>query len=284
MKKLWKYIQANWRKKQRIVSVDPQTYEEHWQVNTSFSVVFYIILGLLLLTGVGTYLIIAQTGLSEYITGEDSQTKLKAALDAEKKTEDIEKKLETELLYWENVRARLADETDSTDYTTDTIMNRTFDADTITFTRSAEDSLLRLKFQDSGMAGSEEKGLSSVYFYSPIPGGKILVAEDKHEGLFIRSREQATVHSTLDGTVIFTGWTTDGKHEMHLQHANGVLSIYKFNQSLLHQRGDKVKAGEAIAIAGTLPKNQGTGIAFELWQNGRSLKPENYIIFATYGD
>ena len=284
MKKLWKYIQANWRKKQRIVSVDPLTYQEHWQLNTSFSTVFYIILGLLLVTGISTYLIIATTGLSEYITGQDSQTKLKAALDADKKTEEIERKLEVERMYWDNLRARLLDEEDSTDYAADTILNRTFDADTITFNRSPEDSLLRLKFQDSGVTGSEDKGLSSVYFFSPAPGGKIAERTTKDGPLFIQCRNQATIHSTLDGTIIFTGWTTNGKYEMHIQHANGVLSMYKFTQSLLHQKGNKVKAGEAIAIAGNLPDNLGWGVGFEIWQNGHALSPENYIIFATYGD
>jgi murein DD-endopeptidase MepM/ murein hydrolase activator NlpD len=51
--------------------------------------------------------------------------------------------------------------------------------------------------------------------------------------------------------------------------ANDLVSIYKHNSVLLKKVGDKVKAGEAIAIVGNSGElTTGPHLHFELWLKG----------------
>ena len=56
--------------------------------------------------------------------------------------------------------------------------------------------------------------------------------------------------------------------------------MYKHNAELLKKTGDKVQAGEAIAIIGNSGElSTGPHLHFELWHNGTALNPEEYIDF-----
>jgi murein DD-endopeptidase MepM/ murein hydrolase activator NlpD len=49
---------------------------------------------------------------------------------------------------------------------------------------------------------------------------------------------------------------------------------------LLKRTGDRVKAGESIAIIGNSgEQTTGSHLHFELWHNGVPLNPEDYIAF-----
>jgi murein DD-endopeptidase MepM/ murein hydrolase activator NlpD len=59
-----------------------------------------------------------------------------------------------------------------------------------------------------------------------------------------------------------------------------LVSVYKHNAELLKKTGDKVKAGEAIAIIGNSGElSTGPHLHFELWHNGTALNPEQFIDF-----
>ena len=84
----------------------------------------------------------------------------------------------------------------------------------------------------------------------------------------------------LDGVIIFAGFTIETGYVIYIQHENNLVSVYKHNSELLKNIGDKVKAGEAIAIIGnTGHLSYGPHLHFELWHNGRALNPELYIDF-----
>ena len=66
-----------------------------------------------------------------------------------------------------------------------------------------------------------------------------------------------------------------------IQHADNVISVYKHNSALLKKIGDKVSAGEAIAIIGnTGTMSDGPHLHFELWYDGKPVNPENFINFS----
>ena len=58
------------------------------------------------------------------------------------------------------------------------------------------------------------------------------------------------------------------------------MSFYKHNSKNLKNIGDYVKSGEGIAIIGSSGElSSGPHLHFELWKNGESVNPENYIVF-----
>ena len=65
-----------------------------------------------------------------------------------------------------------------------------------------------------------------------------------------------------------------------IQHQNNLVSVYKHNSALLKNVGEKVSAGEAVAIIGNTGElTDGPHLHFELWYNGNAINPENFINF-----
>ena len=88
------------------------------------------------------------------------------------------------------------------------------------------------------------------------------------------------VKATLDGTVIYAGWSEDSGNTIQIQHSDDIVSIYKHNEKLLKKVGDKVKAGTSIALVGnTGEETTGTHLHFELWHQGEAVDPTKYIKF-----
>lgn len=120
---------------------------------------------------------------------------------------------------------------------------------------------------------------NAFVFFKPTKG--IIIRKhdlsQAHYGVDIATGFNENVVSILDGTVIYTGFTVEDAYVISIQHEDGFISIYKNNSSLLKNIGASVKAGEIIAFSGN--KNEKTHLHFELWQKGKSLNPEEYIIF-----
>ena len=75
-------------------------------------------------------------------------------------------------------------------------------------------------------------------------------------------------------------WTSDEGHVIYVQHKYNLISVYKHNSMLLKKVGEKVKAGEAIAIVGNSGElSTGPHLHLELWHNGNAIDPSDHIIF-----
>ena len=88
------------------------------------------------------------------------------------------------------------------------------------------------------------------------------------------------VRGTLKRTVMFADWTDDMGYVVGVQHASGLISFYKHNQKLLKTVGDRVKAGTPIAlVASADASSAGDHLHFELWHDGETVDPTQYISF-----
>lgn len=119
-------------------------------------------------------------------------------------------------------------------------------------------------------------------FFRPVKGIILNKFNPKkgHYGIDITTTENENVLSVLNGTVIYTGFTIDEGYVIAIQHENDYISIYKNNTQLLKGVGVNVKSGETIAIAGSNVKgSKNLHLHFELWQKGKTLNPEEHIIF-----
>ncbi len=102
----------------------------------------------------------------------------------------------------------------------------------------------------------------------------------EHFGIDIAAKQDAPVKTVLDGKIVSANYTFETGYVMVIQHPNNLISIYKHNSRLLKKAGDMIKAGEVIAIVGNTGElSTGPHLHFELWHNGKSLNPKDYIVF-----
>lgn len=124
--------------------------------------------------------------------------------------------------------------------------------------------------------------VNGLVFYRPTRGmvSDHFDIEKKHYGTDIAANPNESVLATMDGTVVLSTYTAETGYLIGVQHNQDLISIYKHCGSLLKKEGDRVKAGEAIALvgnSGTL--STGPHLHFELWYKGHPLNPEKYIVF-----
>ena len=62
-----------------------------------------------------------------------------------------------------------------------------------------------------------------------------------------------------------------------LDHGKGDMTLYGFNKSLLKKEGDKVSAGENIALAGDTGGQNKTSLYFEIRRNSKTQNPRYWL-------
>jgi murein DD-endopeptidase MepM/ murein hydrolase activator NlpD len=130
-----------------------------------------------------------------------------------------------------------------------------------------------------------EKYLSSLQFpLLPPVNGYLTNGFDAltgHYAVDLAVDEGTVVRAIGDGHVIFADWTHEGGFVLIIQHADGYASVYKHNQRLLKQVGDRVHDREAIAMSGDSGEvTTGPHLHFELWHHGLAQDPRAFLIGA----
>jgi len=75
------------------------------------------------------------------------------------------------------------------------------------------------------------------------------------------------------GKVVYAGWLGGFGNLMIVDHGAKYLSVYAYNQGLLKQVGDSVRAGEAIATVGATGGQVEPGLYFEIRHDGKPVNP-----------
>ena len=152
--------------------------------------------------------------------------------------------------------------------------------------RTAQEEEFRKQFEESEKYNltniQAEPDVDGLIFYRPTRGllSSNFNPDERHFGVDIAANPNESVLATLDGTVVFGGYTAETGYVIGIQHNRDFISVYKHCGSLLKQTGDKVKAGEVIALVGnTGAQTTGPHLHFELWRKGEALNPEKYIVF-----
>lgn len=158
----------------------------------------------------------------------------------------------------------------------------------IDFAKNKHDSILQTLIAEeeqltmAAIAGNNEDKLKKMTFFMPVKG-TITSKFDRasnHLGIDIVAKGDEPILATLPGSVILATWSVETGHVIQVVHDNNMVSIYKHNSSLLKQVGDKVEAGEPIAIIGNSGElSSGPHLHFELWHNGVPVNPEHYIAY-----
>lgn len=124
--------------------------------------------------------------------------------------------------------------------------------------------------------------LDQLSFIPPLRGSisSNYAPEIDHNGVDIIASKNTPIQATMQGIVISADWTLETGNTIIVQHPNDIISAYKHNSALLKKAGDRVEAGEAIAIIGNTGElSDGPHLHFELWYGGFHVDPTLYIRF-----
>lgn len=128
----------------------------------------------------------------------------------------------------------------------------------------------------------DEDRLDRQSFVPPVKGvvSDSFAPSRAHYGTDLVAPKGSVVQAVRDGTVIMSSWSADTGHMIGVQHSNNLISWYKHNSARLKKTGDRVQAGEAVAIIGNSGEmSSGPHLHFELWYNGQPIDAQNYIEF-----
>lgn len=152
---------------------------------------------------------------------------------------------------------------------------------------TASDSAFRKEYEKSDqslitLANMKYKDLEGTFFYTPITGfiSDHYDIKKGHLGIDVVAKANEPVKCIADGMVIFSSWTQDSGYVIMVQHRGNLISAYKHNAQLLKKVGTFVNGGDIISIVGNSGElTNGPHLHFELWHNGDSLNPEEFINF-----
>lgn len=96
--------------------------------------------------------------------------------------------------------------------------------------------------------------LQSGQYVIPIEGqvSRRFQPGREHWGVDITCSPGDPVLTIAEGVVIFAEYSYETGYVIIIQHPNGLVSIYKHNSRLMRRVGEKVRAGDVIALAGGL--------------------------------
>jgi murein DD-endopeptidase MepM/ murein hydrolase activator NlpD len=276
---------ARLKNKYHLKIYNETTYEEVLSLRLSRLNVFIVvgIMGTLLITA--TTILISFTPLREFIPGYPDGNMRRDIIRNALSLDSLEYEIKVRDQYFQALKSVMEGKTPA---------NRIGKQDTLShgsihFSKSKEDSLFRLnveKEEEYNISFEDEAGktnpLKRLHFFPPVRGlvtSKFDVSTG-HFGTDVVSSPNQVVSSVLDGTVISASWSVETGYTIQVQHQDDLISVYKHNSQMLKKAGDRVTAGDPIAITGNTGElSSGPHLHFELWQRGLPIDAESFIRF-----
>lgn len=270
----------------RLAIIDDKTHEHLVTFHFSRTTFFITVVTILVLLCAAIYSIIAYTPVRTFVPGYPDARSKRAAIQNAITIDSLENVIFRWELYSENLRRAVEGEEP---IKIDSLINARTQSNTSAPDMEAiarQDSLLREHVKEEEQFGisartHRELPIEGLHFFTPLTG---VVSQGYdpvvHPYIDIAAPEGSVVKATLDGTVIFAGWSDEAGHTIQIQHEGDIVSIYKHNEKLLKKAGDKVTAGSPIALVGNTGElTTGDHLHFELWHKGQTVDPTLYIKF-----
>lgn len=274
------------KSKYRLSIYNDQNFEEVWFMRLSRLNVISVIGGSSILLITIVTLLIAFTPIREFIPGYPDGTTRRHIVQNALKADSLEREIQQWKIYLGNLHTILRGERpDDKESLPDTSVRY----QEIQFSRSIEDSLLRLQIESEELYNlsltdtrTNNENLTRLHFFPPVKGlvTNSFDAKNGHFGVDVVAPPNEVIVAIANGTVTLSNWTLETGYVIQIQHDDNLLSVYKHNSKLLKRSGTQVKAGEAIAIIGNSGElTTGPHLHFELWHNGAPIDPEKHVVF-----
>lgn len=100
-----------------------------------------------------------------------------------------------------------------------------------------------------------------------------------HFGIDIATQAGTPFRAIADGAIVSQSWTLNYGWVLHVQHGNGIVTVYKHVKDLSKSVGDIVLKGDILGTAGDMGiMSSGPHLHVEIWKNGVPQNPNSYLI------
>jgi murein DD-endopeptidase MepM/ murein hydrolase activator NlpD len=283
----WKIFTEQLRNKYRLVILNDDTFAEKFSLRLSPLGIIILIASVTILMTTLVISIVAFTPFREYIPGYGNIEDRKQILEINAKADSLQSTIAARDWYIENLLNVFSGKTEGK--SVKPIKDSTGKYKNINIKPSEEDIQLRTDIESNNIESTSSKVsagkieiVNNFFFFTPIIGyvtSSYNISEE-HFGTDIVSKENEIVKATLDGTIIFAGYSKEDGYITQIQHSNNLISTYKHQSDIFKKMGDFVKSGEPIGVVGNTGENSnGPHLHFELWYNGMSINPQEYVAF-----
>ena len=287
--KFLKTIRAWWRglfRKRRFNMLNATDNTEEWHMHLSPASILAGLVAFMLMLFILTLSLVAYSPILEFLPGyrTEADRSRESLVQNIIRLDSMERMMNDMLTYNENIAlimegrtpvARVLASSDSSRISKVLVMP------------SHEDSLLRAQMEGdgeyaiAGQGGSRRKVREAIELATPVEG--IITRKfDIRQGNFgvkIAATAADRITAIDNGTVVLSLWTPETGYMVELQHANNLLSVYKGLSQSLVTTGQTIRAGEMVGYNAEAEEGEVRLFEFELWNNGKPVDPEGYIVF-----
>lgn len=97
------------------------------------------------------------------------------------------------------------------------------------------------------------------------------------KGLFLAARGGEAVRAVATGRVVYADWLRGFGNLLIIDHGEGYMSLYGYNETLLKRVGDDVRGGDPVAHVGASGGSGDSGLYFELRHQGKPFDPMTWM-------
>ncbi|MBQ9705492.1 MAG: M23 family metallopeptidase [Paludibacteraceae bacterium] len=266
------------RFKYRISALNENTLNEVWHFRLSRMGLFWVLALLLLLTFGLMAVLIWLTPLKNYLPGYNGNIR-QELLDDMARVDSLAVQADLQKQYLGIVRNVVSGEVQS-DSVKSLDSLAVLQREQLLEARSAvtEEFMAQYEEKEKDNLTLFEAPISTPVFtlYRPVRGvvQRSFAPDNGIYGISILTPHKENICSVLGGTVVYAGRSLAGDWTLMVQHEGGYISLYRTMQRPLRKAGDKVQAGETLAMV-----EDGKPLWFELWSKGNPLNPEDVIGF-----
>lgn len=289
MKRTRKNIKNKLFQKYTLIFLNEESQEEQFSMRLNRMNVLTIFAIFGFFTVAVTTLILLYSPLHDYLLPSEKAINVQEKQEILKltnKIEELEAQSKANDIYIKNIRSILAGEVPMPEIdTSNNQFTTSVDLDNIDLAPQKEDLELRKEVEEEEMfniKGTPNGSETGSLLFTPLKGIVTAVYEPEinHLAVDIAAQEGEAIKSVASGTVIFTDWTPDTGYIAVIQHARGMITIYKHALTVYKKIGDVVKKGEVIAAVGNTGElTTGPHLHFEIWIDGDPVDPQQYIVF-----
>lgn len=119
--------------------------------------------------------------------------------------------------------------------------------------------------------------ITSGRYIMPVSGNIITKFGNNWHGVVIGAAAGTSVKAMASGRVIMVEWLAGYGNMVAIDHGNGDISLYGYNQSILVNKGSRVNAGQIIAKVGNTGGQSSSALYFGITRKGRPINPLNLV-------